>query len=172
MQRGAALFDLDQTIADTHRLEDYRRRRMWRMVYDLIPTHVYIYPFIKDIFDYLNGRNIGIGVITSSPRIYCSKVLDYLGLHVDVIVGYHDTVKKKPHPEPINLALSKLSAHNIYSFYAGDKVDDIIAAKRANVLSIACLWDSSMSNTEIQQIKPDLIFDNPRDFFYWIKNNY
>ena len=51
-----------------------------------------------------------------------------------------DVQKSKPDPEGINLALSRIKADAKESMYVGDSPADIVAGKRAGVLTGAALW--------------------------------
>lgn len=58
----------------------------------------------------------------------------------EVRVTADDIKKSKPDPEGINLALNRLKAGPKESMYVGDSPADIIAGKRAGVLTGAALW--------------------------------
>lgn len=57
-----------------------------------------------------------------------------------LIVGYHDAHPIKPHPAPMLKALELMNekAEDVLSF--GDRAIDMIAAKKAGIKAIACLW--------------------------------
>jgi len=172
MLKPAALFDLDQTIVDTRKLESLRQKRNWRAVYRMIPSSVKVYPFIYDIFGYLKSKEIPVGIVTSSPSSYCYRILTAFGFNVDVVVGYHDSPLKKPHPQPLELALQKIGASKNNSFYAGDGIEDMMSAKRAGIMAIACLWGSSIREKALEEIRPDYIFYDTKSFLKWLKKRY
>jgi pyrophosphatase PpaX len=58
----------------------------------------------------------------------------------EVRVTADDVKKGKPDPEGISLALSRLKADPKESMYVGDSPADMIAGKRAGVLTGAALW--------------------------------
>jgi len=64
------------------------------------------------------------------------KLVDFF----EVRITADDIQKSKPDPEGINLALSRIKANAKESMYIGDSPSDIIAGKRAGVLTGAALW--------------------------------
>lgn len=75
----------------------------------------------------------------------------------ETIVTYEDTVKHKPSPDPLLLALSEMQVKPEESIYVGDMDYDIEAAKSAGVLSIhlaskktsdATMWIRDFSDLE------------------------
>ena len=66
-------------------------------------------------------------------------VLPFLG-PFDVVVTGDDTVRHKPDPEPLLLALDQLGATAETAAYVGDSPFDIRAAKAAGMTAIAVSW--------------------------------
>jgi len=79
-------------------------------------------------------------VVTSSPRPYCERVLDHLGLDPQVTVCYHDTVRHKPHPAPLLKAMTVVDKTPQQVLYVGDTASDMRAALLAGVLDVGALW--------------------------------
>jgi phosphoglycolate phosphatase-like HAD superfamily hydrolase len=140
------IFDLDQTLIETDFLESYRKERNWPKVYELIESsNLKIYDGLSEVLLMAKEFKISVAIVTSSPRTYAVKLLNKVNLQCDTLICYHDTTLKKPNPEPIIKALEiliipKNEYHNVLSF--GDRDIDIIASKRAGVLSVACYWGS------------------------------
>ncbi|MFH7326656.1 HAD family hydrolase [Desulfurivibrio sp. C05AmB] len=155
----ALIFDLDQTLIDSSMAEPYRHARNWGRVYSCIPFFK-IYPGISEALNEIQRRNIAFAIVTSSPQAYCDRVLSFFNIRLNHKVCYHDTVRKKPHPEPILLAIKKLNIppSNILSF--GDKDIDIFASNSANVKSVACLWGADNVEGLIAS-KPTYILHSP-----------
>src|SRR5207247_10668229 len=57
-----------------------------------------------------------------------------------VRIAADDVQKSKPDPEGINLALRRIEADAKESMYVGDSPADIVAGRRAGVLTGAALW--------------------------------
>ncbi len=156
------IFDLDQTLVDSRIAKPLRDRRDWNGVYNLIPSFS-LYPTVLDLLQYVHANQIPLAIVTSSPRPYCQKVIDYFALPIDTCVCYHDTSKHKPHPEPIILAVEKMRVINrgsILSF--GDDAQDIMASNGANVISVACMWGTSDAKSLLSS-NPNHICNTPED---------
>ncbi len=133
------IFDLDLTLVDTTCLEDARHKRNWQEAYNLIPN-TKLYDGIQEIFDIIKKYNIKTAIVSTSPRPYIEKIVEYYRIPVQYIVGYHDAKPIKPHAAPMLKALELMNenAENVVSF--GDRVIDIQASNAANIESIACFW--------------------------------
>ena len=160
MKKGLIL-DLDQTLIDTSIAEPYRGKN-WNKVYELIP-HFKTYDFLIELVSDLIINKIQLCVVTSSPSIYCTKVLNYYKFPISNMVCYHDTKNRKPHPEPILLALAKLNLKAEEVISAGDRDIDIVSSHAAGVDTIGCLWGSPDPDSLLKE-KPKYITTNPQEF--------
>lgn len=162
----ALIVDLDQTLIDSRMLQALRDKRDWPNIYRHIPD---VQPFggINELLIMLNNNNIKIAIVTSAPRPYCEKIISHNKWKVDATVCYHDTVAKKPHPDPILTAINKLNVTKEESVSAGDRDIDILASKKAGVVSIACLWGTE-DRDELLLAQPDLLMESVDSFSdYW-----
>ena len=151
------LIDLDQTLIDSQVAESFRKSRNWRMVYQLIPK-LRPYAGISHLLQELNSLNVPICIVTSSPQTYCQQVVTHNGWHVQSMVCYHDTKRRKPYPDPILLGLQKLqqSACDVDVVSIGDAAKDTEAARSAHVYSIGSLW-GSLEPDQLIKSKPDIL---------------
>ena len=87
----------------------------------------------------LASRYAMLGVVTTKTAKYSIELLEHLGLmsYFDVLIGREDVQNPKPHPEPIFKALSKLQSDRSKHWMIGDTPMDILAAKAANINSVA-----------------------------------
>ncbi|NCB43389.1 MAG: HAD family hydrolase [Clostridia bacterium] len=152
------IFDLDQTLIDSSKAEQPRKVRDWQYVYKLIPWFK-LYDGIDSALRYINSKNIRIVIVTSSPSFYCQKIIRHFGIDVNGLICYHDTNRRKPFPDPINKAKNIIGSNrDILSF--GDDPNDIKASKKANVISVACLWGCNDINLLIKE-NPDHAIEQP-----------
>lgn len=158
------IFDLDQTIVDSSVAEKYREQREWGTVRTLIPKFK-LYDGIDEIFKLLHERGERICVVTSSPESYCKSVLRHFNINVDCTVCYHDTKKHKPNPEPIIKAIELLGETPSNIISVGDAESDIIASKRAGVVSCLANWGRTQSNIDTIA---DYVFDSVKDLKNYI----
>lgn len=86
-------------------------------------------------------ESFSLGIVTGRPKEEALFVLKKFGLEdlFNVVIAMEDypPEKAKPNPYPIRLALKKLGRKK--ALYVGDSVDDITAAKKANITPIGCL---------------------------------
>ncbi len=87
----------------------------------------------------LASQHAVLGVVTTKTAKYSKELLEHMGLmhYFDILIGREDVENPKPHPEPILKALSKLQSKRNIHWMIGDTPMDILAAKAANINSVA-----------------------------------
>ena len=134
------IFDLDMTLVDTSITEHLREMRQWNKVYSLIDKMT-LYPEMKQLSDLFHSLGVKIAVVTNSPSQYATKVLNHFNLHYDTLIAYHDVNQRKPDTQPYEMAIQRFQPSEVKKVLVfGDKLDDMIPAKKMNLLSCACLW--------------------------------
>jgi phosphoglycolate phosphatase-like HAD superfamily hydrolase len=78
--------------------------------------------------------------------------------HVEGVIGYEDTAKHKPNPEPILKALEVFNAKKESTIYIGDHENDMIAAKNAGVMTCAVTYSKRIK--EMLNTQPDFAVDD------------
>lgn len=136
------IFDLDQTLVDSAAIEHLRKGRRWPEVYSLVPT-LKVYEGVLDLLAWLRSHEIPVCIVTASPRPYYERVVKHHGLLVANSVCYHDTVRKKPHADPILAALKHLNLPPDQVCAVGDDPKDAAAAVAARVHAIGVTWGLS-----------------------------
>ena len=135
------IFDLDLTLVDTSNMEPLRRKGNWQGVYKAIPAST-IYEGVEELVAHCRSLGLKVGVATSSPSTYATKVLAHHRIKFDALVAYHDTDRKKPHPDPLLLAAEKLGIKPTHILAIGDDPKDVISAKAASMTAVAACWGS------------------------------
>jgi DNA processing protein len=145
--KKAILFDLDQTLIDSSKLENDRKNRDWNKV--LSSLHL-IEPIkgVNSFLDQLKNDSLKVGLVTSSPGHYASAVCQKFGWKFDVMISYHDTSNHKPHPEPLEKAATLLDVEPSHCVYIGDHENDFLAAERAGMDFIYLLADKVNGDIE------------------------
>jgi phosphoglycolate phosphatase-like HAD superfamily hydrolase len=136
------LFDLDQTLIESRSAEAVRKLRQWPKVYALIPGFV-VYEGIAEVLAMLAEREVPVGIVTTSPGSYCTRVIDHHGFGVTKTVCYHDTSRHKPHPDPILKGIELLGIPASKVWAVGDDPRDIQAAHAAGAHSVAVTWGAA-----------------------------
>ena len=90
----------------------------------------------------LAARGHPLAIVTSKGTPIANQSLRFVGLdqYFPVIVGYDDTDRHKPDPEPVRVALSRLGVASTHAVFVGDSPHDIHAGNAAGVVTIAATW--------------------------------
>jgi len=82
-----------------------------------------------------------LGVVTTKTAKYSIELLEYFGVmeYFDVVIGREDVINPKPHPEPIEKALSQLPIDTDEIYMIGDTPMDMISASKAGVVGVGVL---------------------------------
>jgi pyrophosphatase PpaX len=86
----------------------------------------------------------------------------------DVIIAADDVANHKPHPEPLLKALEKFDALPHEAIYVGDSIHDIAAGRAAQIATAAAAW-GPFPRTELEELKPDYLLDEPRELLNFLK---
>jgi pyrophosphatase PpaX len=81
----------------------------------------------------------------------------------DVLVSAEDTVRHKPDPAPILVALDRLSASPSEAAYVGDSPFDVQAARAAGTFAVAVAWGGIHSGERLAVEEPDVLVEAPRE---------
>lgn len=100
------------------------------------------YDDVPDVIAALADRGHQMAVVTSKASPIAHQSLAFVGLDhfFPVVVGYDDTARHKPDPEPVRVALSRLGVSPDDAVFVGDSPHDILAGNAADVMTIAALW--------------------------------
>jgi HAD superfamily hydrolase (TIGR01509 family) len=116
---------------------------------------------VADTLLELRRKNYRLGVVTSGSEsrvcreIERSELRDMFG----VVVCNEHIVKKKPHPEGLNLALRRLGSKPEESVYVGDAPEDIQMGKSANVLTVG-VRSEYPSSMRVLSAEPDVYLES------------
>jgi len=130
----------------TRSLPDSVQIRAVSDYYECYRTHVssrgLAFPGITELLSKIKGSGRRLALFTGVEKNMMDYTLNPFKLvdFFEVRITADDIQKSKPDPEGINLALSRINASAKESMYVGDSPSDIIAGKRAGVLTGAALW--------------------------------
>ena len=103
------------------------------------------------------GRKLGI--VTAKRHRTVGLALHRfpaLAAAFDVVVGYEDTSRHKPDPEPVLLAIERLGGTPDEAVYVGDSPFDIGAARAAGVFAVAVGWGGIHPDERLLAEEPDV----------------
>jgi HAD superfamily hydrolase (TIGR01509 family) len=130
----------------TRGLPDAVQSRAVSDYYDCYRTHVSIqglvFPGIPELLRKIKASGRRLALFTGVEKIMMEYTLSPFKLseYFEARITADDIRKSKPDPEGINIALNRIKADRKESMYIGDSPADIIAGKRAGVLTGAALW--------------------------------
>ena len=110
------------------------------------------------------GRKLGI--VTAKRHRTVGLALDRfpaLADAFDVVVGFEDTERHKPEPDPVLLAVEKLAGTPREAVYIGDSPFDIGAAKAAGVFAVAVGWGGIHPDERLLAEEPDSFVRTPEE---------
>jgi pyrophosphatase PpaX len=107
-----------------------------------VSTRGLVFPGITDLLRKIKGSGRRLALFTGVEKNMMEYTLSPFKLSefFEVKITADDIQRSKPDPEGINLALTRIKAGPKESMYVGDSPADIIAGKRAGVMTGAALW--------------------------------
>ena len=100
------------------------------------------YTGVADVVASLAARGHPLAVVTSKATPIANQSLTFVGLdrYFPVVVGFDDTKRHKPDPEPVRYALERLGVAAGHAVFVGDSPHDVHAGNAAGVTTVAALW--------------------------------
>lgn len=124
------------TQEQTHLFESYYTKNC------LLELEVYegIEPLLKNL-----SKEFKLAVATNASSVFAKKMLKHLDLlgYFEVVYGYDDVSKPKPHPEMVHKIIDAMQSKKENSLLIGDSHKDTQAAFNAGVDSILVNWGFS-----------------------------
>ena len=114
----------------------------------------------------LKAQGRKLGIVTAKRHRTVGLALDRfpaLASAFDVVVGYEDTSRHKPDPEPVLLAIEQLAGAPDEAVYVGDSPFDIGAAKAAGVFAVAVGWGGIHPDERLLAEEPDAFVHTPEE---------
>ena len=165
----AILFDLDDTLVSTSKLEEFRTTGD-RDGLEANLDKSKIYAPVSKMLEEIKEEGIPIGLVTNSPKWYAERVLAFHNIDIfDILVTY-DEVRAggiKPSPIGIQLAMAQLgvtSDDNV--IYVGDAESDFVAAYEAHITPIAPSWAKRIPIAQVPAaiVNSECLTDNLNNF--------
>jgi HAD superfamily hydrolase (TIGR01509 family) len=124
-----------------------------------------VYEGVREVLAELRKRGYSLGVASNKSRGRVGADVDYLELGglVDAFVTSEDTVQRKPHPAPLLKLAEKLHVEPQYCAYIGDYRGDIIAARDADMVSVAVMWGGMFPTETLLEEHPDYVVERPEE---------
>jgi pyrophosphatase PpaX len=125
---------------------------------------VTVYPGVVDAVREIKAVGLQTGLVTSKNRNGALRGLRLVGLEalMDVLVCADEVTNPKPHPEPVEMAVSLLGADRATTVYVGDSLHDMHSGRAAGVHTAAALW-GPFGRDHLESAYPDYWLETPGD---------
>jgi pyrophosphatase PpaX len=120
------------------------------------------FPGVVDLVRTVRAAGLRTAVVTSKNREGTRRGLSLVGLEeeIEILVCADDVENPKPHPEPVNRAVTLLEADPAATIFVGDSIHDLHSGRSAGVLTGAVLW-GPFKREELEPAGPDYWFEGP-----------
>ena len=135
------------------------------------PGLISLYSGIGPLLEALRGRGIRLGVVTQKwrsvemdgRRVGAAEELLELGIAdlFSAIVGLEDVTRFKPDPEPVEVALRRLSVAPQEAVMVGDSPADIEAGRAAGCLTCHATWGLPAADRSSADLGADMVAETP-----------
>lgn len=127
----------------------------WLELYDAEEAR--LLPGAAEAVARLRSAGLAMAIVTSGSRARVTREVARFGVRdfFEVLVCSEDAKRKKPHPEPLELGLSRLGVRADAAACVGDSPEDVEMARAAGVFSIGV--PGGFPNREaLRSARPDL----------------
>lgn len=110
--------------------------RRWLEAYDTEPSQ--LFPGTREALRRLAGSGLVQGLVSSGDPKRVRREIVELGVEgfFSTVVCGGETSQRKPHPEPLLVALGRLAVEPRAAAYVGDSPEDVQMAKSAGALAV------------------------------------
>lgn len=118
-------------------------------------SYVSLYDGVEETLRELHARGHPLGIVSSKLNVGIRRSMDHFKLtpFFGVIVGLDQTTNHKPHPEPVQFALTALDVTPLQALFVGDSPHDIESGNAAGVATVGVPW-GAYTREEIEPAKP------------------
>ncbi|ELV7528037.1 phosphoglycolate phosphatase [Edwardsiella ictaluri] len=101
-----------------------------------------LFPGVRETLGVLAAKGFPLAVITNKPSPFVRPMLESLGIDAlfGQVIGGDDVAKRKPHPAPLYLVLSRLGLRADEMLFVGDSRNDIQAGQSAGCPTVGLTY--------------------------------
>ena len=120
---------------------------------------------MDDVLVRLKDEGRRLGIVTAKRRQTVDLAFARIPIEhlFETVVGGDETTRHKPDPEPLLLALDRMSARPGDAAYVGDAPFDIKAAKAAGLFSVGVTWGGIHARERLEAEEPDALVETPEE---------
>jgi phosphoglycolate phosphatase len=99
-----------------------------------------IYPGVSACLEALHRLGLRLAVVTNKQQQFAIGLLERLGLSqwIQVVIGGDSCERRKPDPQPLQLACALMRVQSARALMVGDSINDVLAARAAG-LPVVCV---------------------------------
>lgn len=116
-----------------------------------------VYDGIDELLLDLHRHGHRLAIVTRSPDMVPRAFIDRRGWPVDIVLGFHQVMKRKPNPEGLFTAMRMGNAAAHETYHVGDEADDTVASRSAGVVAIGAAWGTEELGA-LERSQPDHVF--------------
>jgi len=123
---------------------------------------LHVYEGVHTLLRELHDLGQKLAIVTTSPNMVPDEAIKVYGWPIDIVIGYHQVTRRKPHPEGLILAMQKGGAISSETIHIGDKPADTQASRAAGVAAIGAAWGAA----DVEALKasePDFVANTVAD---------
>jgi pyrophosphatase PpaX len=135
-----------------------------------------LYPMARELLDGCKQAGYTVGLVTSSAASLIAHALPKLGLvdFFDTVVCGSDVKNYKPHPEPVQLALTRLGKAAVDTLFVGDTWMDMHAGRAAGTRTPLYMPEDAAAFNDVEKLRasqPDFIFADHTELIRYLMPN-
>lgn len=127
--------------------------------HDLLATP---FPGVTELIHYLKANHYKLAIVTNNSRECLNMGLKLLGLEnqFDITIAYEDVQNRKPDPEGLHLAMSRLNVTPENCYFVGDSESDLGAGQQAGIDTLLVGW-TFQNRQQLLQYSPAYVIEHP-----------
>ena len=117
-----------------------------------------LYPNVKETLKFLKEKGYTLALATNKPYRFIETLLEHFDIYdlFTIYLGGDSVENKKPNPQMLLEILNRLNKPPQKAVMVGDSSNDILAAKRANIDSIALTYGYNQG-VNLKELNPTII---------------
>ena len=127
---------------------------------------------MAELLDFLLAKKIKVGIVTNKHSRYVNKIVEGLGINksLSCIVTGDMVLNAKPASDGLLKAAELVQTSVNNTMYVGDDERDIVAGKKAGMITVAANFGFIDDEININSWEADIIIDNPLNLKKYLVN--
>lgn len=125
---------------------------------------VRVYDGVPEMLEELHWLGHRMAIVTSKTNVLALRGLVLTGLdrYFETVVGMDSCERHKPDPEPVRIALDRLSRSPEGAWFVGDSIHDMESGNAAGVATVGALW-GPFTAEDLAPSRPRFLAARPAD---------